>query len=111
MSIGERIKEARIDSGIGQTELADRVGISKQSLYKYENDIITNIPSDKVEAIARVLHTTPAYLMGWDTPQPSAARYFRVPVLGSVHAGYAHDLIHGSRAGLRRSVCRRVPRR
>lgn len=59
MSIGERIKEARIDSGIGQTELADRVGISKQSLYKYENDIITNIPSDKVEAIARVLHTTP----------------------------------------------------
>ena len=28
--------------------------------------VITNIPSDKVEAIAEILKTTPAYLMGWE---------------------------------------------
>ena len=49
-----------------QIELANKIGISKQNLYKYENSIITNIPSDKIEAIARVCDTTPAYIMGWE---------------------------------------------
>ena len=65
MTIGQRIRERRERLGLGQTELADRVGISKQTLYKYENGIITNIPSDKIEAISRVLNSSPGYLMGW----------------------------------------------
>ena len=65
MTIGQRIKERRERLGLGQTELADRVGISKQTLYKYENGIITNIPSDKIEAISKVLNMSPGYLMGW----------------------------------------------
>lgn len=51
---------------ISQTELAKKVGISKQTLYKYENDIVTNIPSDKLESIADNLGVMPSYLMGWD---------------------------------------------
>jgi hypothetical protein len=35
-------------------------------MYKYENDVITNIPSDKIELMAQALRTTPAYIMGWD---------------------------------------------
>lgn len=65
MTIGQRIKDRRERLGLGQTELADRVGISKQTLYKYENGIITNIPSDKIEAISKVLNSSPGYLMGW----------------------------------------------
>lgn len=65
MTIGQRIKDRRERLGLGQTELADRVGISKQTLYKYENGIITNIPSDKIEAISKVLNMSPGYLMGW----------------------------------------------
>lgn len=66
MTKGNRIKIRREELGIGQTELAKKVGISKQSLYKYEKDIITNIPSDVIERLSRVLHTTPAFLMGWE---------------------------------------------
>lgn len=66
MTVGEKIKEKRILLGISQTELANMVNISKQSLYKYENNIITNIPSDKLELIAKKLKVSPAYLMGWD---------------------------------------------
>lgn len=66
MSIGERIKELRLQQEISQTELAERINVSKQTLYKYETGIVTNIPSDKVEALATALNTTPAYLMGWD---------------------------------------------
>ena len=66
MTVGQRIKYLREKAAISQIELAEKIGVSKQNLYKYENDIITNIPSDKIEAIARVLDTTPAYIMGWD---------------------------------------------
>ena len=71
MKNGERIKAARERMGMSQIALADKIGVSKQTLYKYENDIITNIPSDKIEAIATATNTTPAYIMGWDDPSNS----------------------------------------
>ncbi len=66
MTIGERIRQLRENNGISQTSLAEQSGISKQTLYKYETGIITNIPSDKIETIAKLLHSSPAYIMGWD---------------------------------------------
>lgn len=65
MTVGERIKKAREERNISQTELANAVNLSKQNLYKYENNIITNIPSDKIEAIAKYLEISPVHLMGW----------------------------------------------
>ena len=66
MTKGQRIKQRRDELNIRQTELAQKVHISKQTLYKYENDIITNIPSNKLEEIAAALNTTPDFLMGWE---------------------------------------------
>ena len=71
MTIGERIKAIRLDKGITQTDLANAAKISKQNLYKYENGIITNIPSDKIEAIAKFLGVSPAKIMGWESEQES----------------------------------------
>ncbi|MCD8208525.1 MAG: helix-turn-helix domain-containing protein [Bacteroidales bacterium] len=66
MTKGERIRDLRRRRGLSQVALADRAGISKQSLYKYETDVITNIPSDKIEALAENLNVSPAVLMGWE---------------------------------------------
>ena len=66
MSIGIRIKEARIKAGISQEALAKAIGSTKQAVYKYEAGIVTNIPMDKIEIMATVLSVTPAYLMGWN---------------------------------------------
>jgi transcriptional regulator with XRE-family HTH domain len=66
MTIGERIKERREMLNISQTDLAARVGISKQTLYKYENNIVTNIPSNIIELLAEQMECSPAYIMGWD---------------------------------------------
>lgn len=66
MSIGDRIKKRRELLNMPQVELAGKIQVSKQTLYKYENNIITNIPSDKLESIAKVLDISPSYLMGWD---------------------------------------------
>lgn len=73
MSIGNRIKTERERQGISQTDMARRIKTSKQTLYKYENNIITNIPSDKIEAIANVLNLSPGYLMGWENFTEDAA--------------------------------------
>lgn len=75
MSIGERIKSRRQEIGLTQVELAAAINTTKQNLYKYENGIITNIPTDKIEAIAEKLFTTPEYLMGWaSTPTKPRGR-------------------------------------
>lgn len=67
ISIGQRIKECRELLKMTQESLANKIGTTKQTIYKYENDIITNIPSDKIELIAKTLGTSPSYLMGWIT--------------------------------------------
>lgn len=91
MTIGQRIKALREQKGISQIELAEKIGVSKQNLYKYENGIISNIPSDKIEAAAAALETSPAYIMGWEdstvSPLPLENVYMR-PLYDSVAAGF-----------------------
>ena len=99
MSVGKRIKLLREYINISQTELATAIGVSKQTLYKYENDIITNIPSDKIEAIAKITNVTPAYIMGWTEEQSTQKDIYnypnieplpkmkKVPLLGTIACG------------------------
>lgn len=75
MTIGERIKNVRTKLGISQVAFADKIGVSKQTLYKYENNIITNIPSDKIEAIAKFSGYSPSYFMGWENAENNARDY------------------------------------
>lgn len=91
MNIGDRIRKQRILSNLSQTELAEKIQVSKQTLYKYENNIITNVPSDKIESIASALNVTPAFLMGWDEKVNSSnsktTNGVKINVLGRVAAG------------------------
>lgn len=90
--IGDRIKKIRTEKlKMSQVDMANAIGVSKQTLYKYENNIITNIPSDKIEAIARLAHVTPAYLMGWNNT--ATVQQTRIPIIGSVRAGIPNDAI------------------
>lgn len=66
MTKGMKIKMLRNKIGLSQTDLAKIICVSKQSLYKYENDIITNIPSDVIERMAAALNCNPAFIMGWE---------------------------------------------
>lgn len=92
MTIGEKIKQLRIEAKMPQTELAKRIKTTKQNLYKYENGIITNIPTDKIAEIAEIFHVSPAYIMGWDDTRlrsPEITSDVTVfPVIGTVAAGY-----------------------
>lgn len=65
MNIGQRIRALRESINMTQEELAQFIKSTKQTIFKYETGIITNIPMDKLTTIANALGTTPAYLMGW----------------------------------------------
>ncbi len=100
MSVGKRIKRLREDLRMTQEDVANKVGVAIQTIYKYENEIVTNIPLDKLEKIAKVLNTNPSYLMGWDDkktssvselPSPAiASDTVHIPVIGDIAAGYNH---------------------
>lgn len=67
-NIGEKLKELRLKSKYTLDEVGKLIGVSKQTLYKYENNIVSNIPSDKIEALANLYRVSPALIMGWDGP-------------------------------------------
>ena len=69
MTIGERIKYLRENVRMSQEQLGRMCGTTKQTIYKYESGVVTNIPSDKIELIAHIFETTPAFLMGWEERQ------------------------------------------
>ena len=62
----KRIKERRIRLNLSYQDLADKTGISKSTLQRYETGFIKNLPIDKLEILANALDTTPGYLMGWE---------------------------------------------
>lgn len=66
MSIGERIKQKRIELGLTQLELAERMGYkSKAAICKVERGE-DNITSDRVVRFANALGVSISYIMGWD---------------------------------------------
>ena len=63
--IREKIKLKRIENNLTLEELGEKIGVSKQTIQRYENGVISNIPSDKIEKLAYYLETTPSFLMDW----------------------------------------------
>ena len=72
-------------------DLADLVGTSRQTIHRYENGTISNIPPERVEDLARALGTTPSELMGWSEESipknilPVSKK--SLPILGDIACG------------------------
>lgn len=66
MSIGTRIRELREAKNMSLEDVAKLCGTSRQAIYKYENEIVTNIPYDRIILLAQALSTTPSQLFDWE---------------------------------------------
>lgn len=66
MTIGERIKQRRMELGLSVDEVAEKLGKNRATIYRYESNEIENLPVGTLEPLAKILETTPAQLMGWD---------------------------------------------
>lgn len=69
---GQLMKERRKQLGMSAEYVAGRIGVSPSTVYRYENGEIDKLPLSNLVPIAKVLCTTPVYLMGWDdNPEPA----------------------------------------
>lgn len=117
---GNKLRALRKTKKITLDELAARVGTSKQTIHRYENGVINNIPPEKVERLAIALGTTPSELMGWGEfsalPCKNAIPLSvkKLPMLGKISCGepiYAeeeHESYVSIDAGLNADFCLRA---
>ena len=63
MSMAQRIKEERLKKGLTQEQLADRLGVQKSAVAKYENGRIENIKRSTIVRMAAIFGCDPCYLL------------------------------------------------
>ena len=93
--MNRRIKERRLALNLTQEELAQRLGLQKSAIAKYESGRVENIKRSVLAKMAEILECSPTYLMGWDDEQPSIPSYSnifplqrkRIPLLGEIACG------------------------
>ena len=93
--LSANLKRLRKERRLTLEEIAAALGTTKQTIHRYENGIITNIPPDKIAALARVLAVSPSDLMGWKDSAPTIPSVSGVlpisvknlPILGEIACG------------------------
>ena len=72
MTIGERIKEIRKAKKISVEILAKQLGVSKTTIYRYEDSTIEKIPVQIIDKLCEILGVSAAELMGNEINQEKA---------------------------------------
>lgn len=95
MTLGEKIRDRRINLGYSQDELAEMVGFkSKSAISKIETNE-RDLNQDKIMPMAVALKVTPGYLLGWEDIDGNETETFnlhpvkkkRFQVLGDIACG------------------------
>lgn len=95
MSVGNRIRQRRLELGLSGEEVGKMLGVNKTTVYRYEKGEIDKMPIEVVEKLSVALRTTPDVIMGWNTDASTPtnlikvdrASVVRVPVLGTIKCG------------------------
>ena len=66
MKVNEIIRARRKELGLTLKQIADKLGVSESLISRYESNDVKNMGIDKLIPLAKILKTTPAYLMGWE---------------------------------------------
>ena len=98
--IAKRLKALRTEKQLSLQELADKTGLTKSTLQRYETGNIGNIPLSKIDILAKGLGVNPHTILGWDNnidsipesikgvhgiiPLPTGKR---IPIIGSIACG------------------------
>lgn len=90
MSPGKKIKQLREENNLTQTELGEKLNISKATISKYESDKVEpSIPT--LISMSKLFNVSVDYILGNDTVnlenEIKIENVVKLPVLGSVRAG------------------------
>ena len=85
MKLHEKILKLRTERGMSQEALAEQVGVSRQSVSKWEGGI--SVPDlERLKALSRVFGVSYDYLLddGLDEPDENSVSKSRAPILGGL---------------------------
>ena len=98
MTIGERIKDIRKSKKISVEYIASTLGVSKTTIYRYEDSSIEKIPINVFDRLCDILQVSPSELMGnnanlesssaelptaFDNPQDAMEFIIKTPTLAA----------------------------
>ena len=89
------MKFRRKEIDLSAERVAELLGVSPATIYRYEKGDIEKLPVDRLAPIATALQTTPGYLMGWEDdnggytcsnviPMPTMSK---TPLIGAIACG------------------------
>lgn len=64
MSVGDLIKKTRLEKGMTQEELAEKVGVKKSAVAKWENGRVSEIKRSNLHRLSEALNLNPNQLLG-----------------------------------------------
>ena len=73
MKINEKIRSLRKQRDMTLDDVGKLVGVSRQTIQRYESGVISNIPYDNILLLAKAFNVHPGVLMGWDEAQAHTA--------------------------------------
>ena len=83
MTVGERMRALRKEREISADKVAEVLGVSRSTVFRYEKGDIDKVPAEQLESIAIALETNVGYLLGWtDTSAPGIYEHANDKLLG-----------------------------
>ena len=69
-TLGKKIHDKRREKDMSMEELGAKLGVSRQTICKWENGKVNNIDRDHIAKMAQLFNVSPSWLMGFDdSPQ------------------------------------------
>jgi len=96
--LSTKIRDLRAKHNLTLEQVAQQVGVGRSTVRKWETGLIANMRRDKIEKLAKALHTSPGYLMGWESEEDNIdialpaniipmPQMRKIPLLGSIACG------------------------
>lgn len=93
MTMGERIHQLRKQHNMTQSELAQRLGISRTAVLKYEKGEVVNIPYESIVIMANLFGVSPAYIQCFDEWDNAEQLSDEVALIERIQARWGKDTV------------------
>lgn len=105
MSVQDIIRKRRLELGLTLKDVAKALGVAEGTVSRYETGDIQNMGIDKIAKLAKVLHCSPGYLMGWEeNPNGTYKNNFQLSALEKDIIRKFRTLNNGERAMFLRTI-------
>ena len=78
MTLGDKIRDARLKCGMTMDDLGKMIGVQKSAINKYEKGIVSDLKLSTIKALAKALNVSYFYLLDDD---PDEDNYERLEAL------------------------------